>query len=63
MWPFKKKEIKDVPHQGLQREFPDYNRPGLVYVVAPGHVLLCPFEVEKLQKKWDENKFNGSFIC
>jgi len=37
-----------------EREFKDPNRPGLVFTVPPGHVYLCPFEVNRLQKEYDE---------
>jgi len=38
----------------VQREYPDPKRPGLVYVVPPEHVFLCPYEVDRLSKEWDE---------
>jgi len=37
----------------IQREYPDPKRPGLVFTVPPEHVLLCPFEIERLQQEWD----------
>lgn len=40
---------------GLQREYPDPNRPGLVFTLEPGHIWLCPFEIIERQKEWDDN--------
>jgi hypothetical protein len=44
----------DYDFPGLQREYPDMKRPGLVFRVAPGQIWLDPDEIEKQRKRWDE---------
>jgi len=38
----------------IKRVYEDPDRPGLIFTVTPEHIFLCPFEVEKLQKEYDE---------
>jgi len=51
---FEQKQSFDNDWPDIKREYADPNRPGLIFVVPSRHVFLCPFEVDKLQKEWDE---------
>ena len=51
--------MKDTEVNGwpdIKREYPDPDRPGLVFIVPGGHIYLCPFDVENAQKQYDKER-------